>query len=69
MENVTLKVAGMTCGGCVKSVTKVLQPLPGVSDVNVTLQPGEAQVSFDPSKTNVDTLRKAIEGAGFDVVG
>lgn len=69
METITLKVEGMTCGGCVNSVTKVLKPIPGVSDVLVTLQPGEAKVSFDPAKTNVAALRSAIEGAGFDVVG
>lgn len=69
MESVVLKVAGMTCGGCVRSVTNVLQPIAGVSNVVVTLQPGEARVTFDPTKTNLDKLRQAIEGAGFDVVG
>lgn len=69
MESVVLKVAGMTCGGCVRSVTNVLNPITGVSNVVVTLQPSEARVTFDPDKTNIDTLRKAIEGAGFDVVG
>lgn len=68
MENVVLKVAGMTCGGCVRSVTNVLQPIAGVTNVQVTLQPGEARVTFDPTKTSVDVLRDAIEGAGFDVV-
>ena len=69
MEKVTLKVDGMTCGGCVKSVTKVLEPIAGVSSVNVTLQTGEAQIEFDPSQTNIAALRDAIEGAGFDVAG
>lgn len=69
MESVVLKVAGMTCGGCVRSVTNVLQPLAGVTNVVVTLQPSEARVTFDPAKTNLDMLRKAIESAGFDVVG
>ncbi len=69
MQNITLKVEGMSCQGCVKSVTNVLQPIPGVSKVVVTLKPGQANVEFDPAKTNVDTLRKAIEDAGYDVVG
>jgi copper chaperone len=67
MEKVTIKVQGMTCQGCVNSVTKVLKPIPGVSDVAVTLTPGEARVTFDAAQTNVGALRKAIEGAGFDV--
>ena len=67
METVTLKVEGMTCGGCVASVTRVLKAVPGVDGVAVTLQPGEAKVAFDPVRTGVPALRAAIEGAGYDV--
>jgi len=69
MDAVTLKVAGMTCGGCVASVTRVLKAVPGVGDVAVTLTPGEAKIAFDPERTGVPALRAAIEGAGFDVAG
>jgi copper chaperone len=68
MENVTLNVQGMTCGGCVASVTRVLKAVPGVSEVAVTLEPGVANVTFDPARTQATALRAAIEGAGFDVV-
>ena len=68
MENVKLNVQGMTCGGCVASVTRVLKAVPGVSEVAVTLQPGAANVTFDPARTQTTALRAAIEGAGFDVV-
>ncbi len=69
MEKVTLEIEGMTCNGCVKSVNKVLESLSGVSSVHVTLQPGEAQIEFDPNLTDINTLKQAIEGAGFDVSG
>ena len=69
METVTLKVDGMTCGGCVASVTRVLKAVPGVDDVAVTLKPGEARIAFDPARTGTAALRSAIEGAGFDVTG
>ncbi len=68
METVTLKIEGMSCGGCVSSVQSVLEPIAGVSRVEVTLEPGQAVVEFDPAKTNVKDLQEAIEGAGFDVV-
>jgi copper chaperone len=68
MENVTLNVQGMTCGGCVASVTRVLKAVPGVTEAMVTLQPGVAKVTFDPARTQPTALRAAIEGAGFDVV-
>jgi copper chaperone len=67
MTTVTLKVEGMSCGGCVASVTRVLTALPGVSDATVSLQGGTAQVSFDETRTNPGALRAAIESAGYEV--
>ena len=67
MTTVTLKVEGMSCGGCVASVTRVLTALPGVSDATVSLQGGTAQVSFDEVRTNSAALRAAIESAGYEV--
>ena len=37
METVELKVEGMDCEGCVKSVTRMLSGLPGVQKVDVSL--------------------------------
>jgi copper chaperone len=68
METITMSVKGMSCGGCVASVTRVLKAVPGVSDVAVTLDPGAAKVTFDPAKTGAPALRTAIEDAGYDVV-
>jgi copper chaperone len=69
METVKLNVQGMTCGGCVASVTRVLKATPGVTDAQVTLQPGAATVTFDPAKVEVGHLKAAIVGAGFVVAG
>ena len=68
METITMSVRGMSCGGCVASVTRVLKAVPGVSDVAVTLDPGAAKVTFDPAKTGAPALRTAIEDAGYDIV-
>jgi copper chaperone len=67
METVTLNVKGMNCGGCVASVTRVLKAVPGVAEVDVKLQPGQATVRYDASKVAVPALKSAIEGAGYDV--
>jgi copper chaperone len=66
METTVLKVDGMTCGGCVRSVTNVLKALPGVADAEVSLEKSEARVTFDPSQANPAAFRKAIEGAGYE---
>ena len=68
METITMNVQGMSCGGCVASVTRVLKAVPGVAEATVTLQPGAAKVTFDPARTDVPALRAAITDAGFDVV-
>jgi copper chaperone CopZ len=67
METARITIRGMTCGGCVASVTRVLKALPGVQDANVTLEPGAATVTFDASRTGVEAMRAAIEDAGYDV--
>ena len=67
METVKLDVQGMTCQGCVASVTRVLKAVPGVESAAVTLQPGAATVTFDPARTDVTALGTAIRDAGYDV--
>ena len=42
MKSITLHVTGMTCGGCVKSVTRVLEELNGVEKAVVTLDDGKS---------------------------
>ena len=66
METAVLKVGGMTCGGCVGSVSRVLKALPGVVDAQVSLEQGEARVSFDSAVVNVAQLKGAIEDAGYE---
>jgi len=67
METVTLKVGGMTCGGCVASVTRVLKATPGVDDAVVRLDSASATVTFDPARTSVPALKSAIVDAGYAV--
>ena len=67
METVTINVQGMTCGGCVASVTRVLKAVPGVDQVEVKLMPGQATVRYDAAKVTVPVLESAIVGAGYDV--
>lgn len=47
MTTVELEVQGMTCGSCVKHVTKALQAVPGVTHVEVDLARGRARVDGD----------------------
>ena len=66
METVTINVQGMTCGGCVASVTRVLKAVPGVDQVDVTLVPGKATVRYDAAKA--EAVRDAPRGLPESVV-
>jgi copper chaperone len=65
METMTIKVSGMSCQGCVRSVTRVLQAVPGVEAVAVSLEKGEAELRYDPARAGTPQFRKAVEDAGF----
>jgi copper ion binding protein len=63
----TLKVKGMSCQHCVMSVTKALNQLNGVQNVQVDLEKGEVQ--FDNVKgVAAEQIAKAIVDAGYEVV-
>ena len=66
MENVVIKVGGMSCQGCVKNITGVLTALPGVTAAEVSLDAAEARVAFDPQIVSRKALVGAIQDAGFD---
>ncbi len=66
MATITLNIDGMTCGGCVKSVTKVLNGLDGVRSATVSLENKNAQVEFDEGKIQIAQLVEAVEDAGYD---
>ena len=67
MQHIVLNITGMTCGGCTNSVKRVLTALPGVGEVNVSLEHANAEVEFDPALVSVEALKHAIETAGFEV--
>ena len=69
MEKATLNISGMTCGGCVRSVSSVLNALDGVVKADVSLDKKCAVVDYDAAKLNVDQLRRAVEEAGYEVAG
>lgn len=67
MAVATIDVKGMTCGGCVNSVTKALQAVPGVKAADVSLEKQQAVVTFEDGKASVADLKRAVEDAGYDV--
>ena len=68
MEKTKLKIGGMSCQHCVKTVTDALIALEGVQRAKVNLRKGEAVVRFDELYVNPVNLRDAITQAGFEAL-
>ncbi len=68
MQTTTIKIKGMTCMGCVNSVKTVLNNLKGVSRAEVSLNPAQAIVQYDPTDISTLLLKETIIDAGFEVV-
>lgn len=61
-----LKVAGMTCDGCERSITNALQAVPGVREAHADAEAG--RVLVDHESVARETLVIAIEEAGYEVM-
>ncbi len=65
MATATLKVTGMSCEHCVRSVTQVLQNTAGVNNATVDLKAGRATVDYDENKTDPRALANAVMDEGY----
>jgi copper chaperone len=58
----TYRIGGMTCGGCARAVTKVIQRLDPNASVSVDLAGGTVSVG---GNVTPEALASAIEAAGY----
>ncbi|KAJ7520894.1 hypothetical protein O6H91_19G028200 [Diphasiastrum complanatum] len=65
-RKVVIKVTGMTCAACTSSVEKALQRTNGVLSASVALLQNKAEVTYDPTLVKEESIKEAIEDAGFD---
>ena len=64
-KDVTIPVAGMSCGSCVRRIRTALNQQTGVRTAEVDLAAGEVKVCFDPELTKVDAIVEAIRKSGY----
>jgi len=60
---VELKVDGMTCPACARSVTRKLSGVVGVSNADVDFATGKATVEYDTSSGKIEDLIAAMISA------
>ena len=64
----TIPVVGMACASCSANVEKKLNALPGINQASVSLAGRSALVDYDPEKISLETMKKEINGIGYDLV-
>lgn len=65
----SINIGGMTCAACVRRVEKKLQKVEGVDSVTVNLATNSAQVSYDSSVIDVETIGENVEKIGYEFKG
>ncbi|AFZ61225.1 copper-translocating P-type ATPase [Anabaena cylindrica FACHB-243] len=65
MENATLKLRGMSCASCARSVEDAIASVPGVNECSVNFGAEQATVDYDPRKTDLQTIQDAVDAAGY----
>jgi copper chaperone len=62
----TVKVTGMTCGGCEAAVKMAAKQIDGVKSATASYEKGLAEVTYDPAKTTPHAIAKGIaEKTGY----
>jgi len=62
----TVVIDGMSCSGCVNSLTRVLSAVPGVEPLAIEV--GKARLKVDADTVTPEIIAAAIDRAGFTVV-
>ncbi len=67
-NELTLRVTGMTCGGCENAVKRAISLIDGVTATTASHRDERVTITYDPSKVDRDAIARAIEHAGYTVL-
>ena len=66
---VLIRIEGMHCHKCEQAIKKSLQSHPGVHEVEVDFNSGQASVLFDRGAVSIGQLMEAVNEAGYHATG
>lgn len=67
MKEIDLKVSGMTCQHCVKTVKEAFRTIDGLINVDIDLDDGMAYLEIDEHVFNIEIAKKAVLSAGYQI--
>jgi len=65
MDNLLLKLRGMSCASCASNIEKAIQSVPGVTECQVNFGAEQATVQYNPQQTDLKTIQAAVVSAGY----
>lgn len=65
MKNATLKVEGMSCGHCVKTVEGAMKEIGASGKVDLAAK--TVAVEYDETQISLDQIKEAIKDQGYEV--
>ncbi|WP_295616598.1 heavy metal translocating P-type ATPase [Chamaesiphon sp. GL140_3_metabinner_50] len=66
MEDLNLKLKGMSCASCANNIERAIRNVPGVVEGNVNFSSDRATVLYDPKRTNINIITKAVVDVGYE---
>jgi copper chaperone len=67
MERKTFNVNGMACSHCKANVERALKAIDGVSSAEADVEQKSVVVEFDASRVSFQTMKTAVEEAGYEM--
>ncbi len=64
----TFDIIGMHCSACALNIERALSKTQGVKHANVNYANEKATIEYDETKTNAESIKKAVENAGYKAV-
>lgn len=67
MNNLQIKVGGLSCSFYAESIRKAYSRMEGVADMSVSLAHEEALIQYDPEKVSEGELKNTLRQLGYTV--
>ncbi|PLZ98436.1 copper-translocating P-type ATPase [Fischerella thermalis CCMEE 5268] len=68
MENTNLKLRGMSCASCAKTIEDTIRSVDGVTQCSVNFGAEQAIVIYDKRKTNPKAICDAVDAVGYSAM-
>ena len=68
MDNLTLKLRGMSCAACASSIEQAIKSVPGVIECSVNFGMEQATIQYDSKQTNLAIIQEAVDAAGYEAL-